>query len=168
VIVGWQKGVPGMKVGGIRRLTIPSALAYGPGGNQSVPPNADLVFVIELKDALQIEDEKVGTGDELTSPFIASVACTMTCDGKTVEHAEAAKPLLMMSGEHKGLQIGMEGMKVGGKRKITVPKAFNQFNQPLAPDMAQETPVVIEVEVLNARNLRPKTPVATPVPATPK
>jgi FKBP-type peptidyl-prolyl cis-trans isomerase len=49
LVPGWQKGVPGMKVGGIRRLYIPSALAYGPRGMGSdIPPNSDLVFEIKL------------------------------------------------------------------------------------------------------------------------
>jgi peptidylprolyl isomerase len=49
VIAGWDQGVPGMKVGGRRELVIPSALAYGPKGSGStIPPNAPLVFVIDL------------------------------------------------------------------------------------------------------------------------
>jgi FKBP-type peptidyl-prolyl cis-trans isomerase len=49
VIKGWQQGVPGMKVGGTRRLVIPAEMAYGsqsPAPN--IPANSDLVFDIEL------------------------------------------------------------------------------------------------------------------------
>ncbi len=49
VIAGWDQGVVGMKVGGRRELVIPSALAYGAQGSGStIPPNAPLVFVIDL------------------------------------------------------------------------------------------------------------------------
>jgi FKBP-type peptidyl-prolyl cis-trans isomerase len=50
VIAGWTQGVPGMKVGGKRRLLIPAALAYGanPPQGSGIPANADLVFDIEL------------------------------------------------------------------------------------------------------------------------
>jgi len=49
VIEGWQKGLIGMKVGGIRRLTIPSEMAYGRRrAAANIPANSDLVFDIEL------------------------------------------------------------------------------------------------------------------------
>jgi peptidylprolyl isomerase len=49
VIEGWTKGVPGMKVGGSRRLVIPAAQAYGAHSpSPDIPANADLVFDIEL------------------------------------------------------------------------------------------------------------------------
>jgi len=49
VIPGWDRGVPGMRVGGLRRLVLPPELAYGSAGSPpDIPPNATLVFEIDL------------------------------------------------------------------------------------------------------------------------
>lgn len=50
VIKGWTDGIPGMKIGGTRRLVIPAEMAYGanPPPGSGIPANADLVFDVEL------------------------------------------------------------------------------------------------------------------------
>jgi FKBP-type peptidyl-prolyl cis-trans isomerase len=66
VIKGWDEGVPGMKVGGKRKLTIPWKLAYGEAGSgDKIPPKAALKFDIEL---LEIVNPDGGAPAEAGAP----------------------------------------------------------------------------------------------------
>ena len=49
LIAGWQQGIPGMKVGGRRKLTVPPQLAYGTAGSGHALSGRTLIFVIDLK-----------------------------------------------------------------------------------------------------------------------
>jgi FKBP-type peptidyl-prolyl cis-trans isomerase FkpA len=53
VIAGWDQGLVGMKVGGLRRLVIPPSLAYGGIRRGPIPPNATLLFEVELVEVQQ-------------------------------------------------------------------------------------------------------------------
>ncbi|HYF15921.1 MAG TPA: FKBP-type peptidyl-prolyl cis-trans isomerase [Phycisphaerales bacterium] len=154
MIPGWQKGVPGMRIGGIRRLIIPAAMGYGAAGRApQVPPNTDLVFVIQVLDAIAVEDIKEGDGEAATTQFVpVTTHVIRDAEGKEIERSD--KPYVWIPGELNGLTAGLEGMKVGGKRRIRIPKEFNMGSPQFAPaTRPQNVALEVELELIAVRNL---------------
>jgi FKBP-type peptidyl-prolyl cis-trans isomerase len=164
LIPAWQKGLPGMKVGGVRRLTVPSAMAYGErgAGNGVIPPNADLVFVIQVTDILHFEDTKVGEGEEIHGPCVALTTHVINdAEGKELARADAAHPYIWIPGEMNppstqfdAMQSALSRMKVGGKRRVHIPKEMNVNPPGLPTTRPVGIPLDFEIELIAVRNLQ--------------
>ena len=149
VIVGWEKGLMGMKVGEVRKLYVPSEMAYGENSLDGIPPNSDLIFEVELVHAekpmepdafpkdvnklkwknlskgLDIYDEKPGSGAPAMTAFVMKVHYTgwILSGRRFASSKELGKPLEVTLGAGKmikGWEKGLEGMRAGGVRWLRV------------------------------------------------
>ncbi len=150
VIVGWDEGIAGMKVGGRRLLQIPSAQAYGDQARSAIiVENSDLVFIVDLvgtipppQPAPPIDDSNLGSFDELQITDLAiGEGCTAetgdiarvhyvgvgAVDGEEFDSSwgrgETFEVIVGRSQVIEGWNAGIEGMRVGGERILQIPAA---------------------------------------------
>jgi peptidylprolyl isomerase len=156
VIKGWDEGVAGMKVGGKRKLIIPSKLAYGARGYKPViPPDADLVFEVELLRVLEwkSEDLQLGEGEVAQKGDTVEVRYTgrLAANGKQFDSNVGKEPLRFTLGARgviEGWHQGVAGMKVGGKRKLTIPYPLAYGAEGGPPTIPPRADLIFEVELL--------------------
>jgi len=165
VIKGWDQGLVGAKAGGKRRLTVPPALAYGDRGiGSDIPPKSTLVFDIDIlrvepgagSKNLIIKDLKVGKGkaakigDEVALHYRGTFL-----NGHPFDNSyDRGRPLTFKIGAHEmvaGFENSVIGMKVGGKRKVTIPFAMAYGPQGKPPTIPPMSTLVFELELLQTR-----------------
>ncbi len=159
VIEGWDQGLIGMKEGGTRRLTIPPHLAFGRQGREGfVPGNATVIFEITVErilDEVYVEDLVVGegpgavAGNQLRVSYVGYLLGEIEFD-----RAESFTFELGNEGLIQGWNIGLEGMREGGKRMLIVP--YNYGYGPLGngtvPSFAVLTFVVDLIQLTDLSN----------------
>ncbi len=160
VVPGWDQGLVGMKVGGQRKLEIPYMLAYGDySPNERIPAKADLFFEIELLDIVIIGEENFFDTSEMNvgGGTVAGRSSTVVVDyvtklvnGKEVDSSyKRGKPVQFKVGASEalpGVDAGVVGMRVGGKRKLRLPPAlaYGQFGTPQIP---ANSILIVELEL---------------------
>lgn len=154
VIKGWDLGLLSMKVGGKRHLTIPPAYGYGSADLGVIPPDSTLEFDIELLSIvkLDMEDIEEGTGKAVKNGDTVKVHYTGTLeDGTKFDSSKDRNmPFSFTVGAGRVIQgwdLGLVGMKVGGKRKLVIPPALGYGNMDLGV-IGPNSTLYFEIELL--------------------
>jgi peptidylprolyl isomerase len=174
LIQGWQKGIPGMKPGGVRRLNIPWKLAYGEDGRPPrIPAKADLIFEIELFDAHNVPaadakewkavagaeglkhwDIAEGKGDAAKAGATVTIHYTgWTLEGKVFDSSvtNGEKAEFPLGSLIEGWQKGIPGMKPGGVRYLYIPwnMAYGEAGSP--PTIPAKADLIFRIELFESK-----------------
>jgi peptidylprolyl isomerase len=160
VIQGWEKGLPGMKVGGKRTLIIEPEMGYGADGRPPViPPNSTLVFDVEIVDIPKVDVEILaeGSGPVVEAGDNISVDYTgwLWEDGAKGEQfdssSNAGRPYNFTLGARMvipGWDLGLEGLKVGTQARLIIPPVLGYGKRGSAPKIPPEATLCFEVEIV--------------------
>lgn len=160
VIQGWEKGLPGMKVGGKRTLLIGPTMAYGERGRPPViPENATLIFDVELVKVPRVEvtilSEGTGPVAEAGDKLKVDYTGWLWQDGKKGEQFDSSIPrgkpyefVLGMGRVIPGWDIGLEGMKVGTKAQLIIPSDLGYGERGSPPKIPGGATLCFEVELV--------------------
>ncbi len=160
VITGWERGVPGMHVGGKRSLIISPDLAYGPQGRPPViPPNSTLFFDIEIVEVPIVETEITTEGTGAVAEVGDQISVHYTGwlweDGKRGAEFDSSigrgvpyKFTLGAGNVIPGWDKGLEGMKVGTKAQLIIPSVMGYGEQGSPPKIPANATLCFDVELV--------------------
>jgi peptidylprolyl isomerase len=161
VIKGWDKGLIGIKVGGVRKISVPPDLGYGPSGSGQIPPNADLYFTVKCLDivkkgeemVIDTNDVKVGSGaevkkgDKVTVHYVGKLLSDKQFDSSR-DPGKSPYTFTVGAGEVvPGFDKGVLGMKKGGLRKVRIPPQAAYGANPQG-GIPPNSVLMFEIEVL--------------------
>ncbi|MHC5110968.1 MAG: FKBP-type peptidyl-prolyl cis-trans isomerase [Planctomycetota bacterium] len=180
IIHGMNHAILDMKVGGVRHVKIPPEMAFGVRGfTGRVPPNETLHFDIELlglqlpplpsstkgipshttESGLQYWDIKPGNGKPVGPDAVVTAKFTRwLTNGEMIDttHFEGDESTFLLSQIIRGWAEGILTMKVGGIRQMRVPPQLAYGEAGMKPFVGPNATIIIEVEVISARTLKPK------------
>lgn len=170
MIPGFDEALVGMKKGMVRKVTIPWQKGYGENGNPDagIAPKSDLEFTIKLLDFVHPDEEAVywaddltvGTGrevqetDRVTIHYRGTYVNGMMFDDSHLrgDAEKGGTPYSFVVGRSEaipGVDDGIRGMRVGGKRRLKLPPALVFGSQGYSSIMGNQI-VIIEIELLAA------------------
>ncbi len=175
VIPGWDQGIVGMREGGRRVLITPPDLAYGSSGaGSSIPPDATLVFVVDLVavldlqppaipeptevgDLLEVEDLFAGTGDPVESGDTVTVHYLGTLTDGTVFDASWRRGMPFTTTIGVGMVIpgwdqGIVGMREGGRRLLKIPSDLAYGERGSGAAIPPDTPLLFVVDLIRIQS----------------
>lgn len=179
VIPGWDEGIAMMNKGGKATLIIPPDLAYGArGAGNVIPPNATLTFDVELvditpgsPDAPTVVDEKqftttadgikmadlvIGDGPVVTSGQLLEVNYTgwLTDGVKFDSSIDRGQPFTFNLGMGQviaGWDLGLRGMRVGGKRQLIIPGKLAYGDKGAGGVIPPNATLVFDIDLVSAK-----------------
>jgi FKBP-type peptidyl-prolyl cis-trans isomerase len=168
VILGLEQGLPGMRVGGLRRLIVPAALAFDRRGSATVPSNRHIVVEVMLLDVQPLitdsapysaTDLEVGTGAEavdgstVTVSFFGWLYKETEPDNKWLLFDSGGGFSVVVGAGHviAGWDRGLRGMKVGGERRLVIPPELAYGSTGRLPLIPPDATLVFDVTITALR-----------------